>query len=116
MDEALIKRVLPHSIEAEQAVLGSMLTDKEAVSSSIEVLKEEIPADRLGTAEEAAEMIRGAGLPDSDRFLDVKPTARGCVSLGVTVDRYHKLERFAKLHNVSMKSVIEAYIDSLPED
>ena len=27
MDEALIKRVLPHSVEAEQAVVGSMLMD-----------------------------------------------------------------------------------------
>ena len=36
-----IGKVPPHDIEAEQAVIGSMLTDKEAVSSSIEVLKEE---------------------------------------------------------------------------
>lgn len=36
-----IGKVPPHNIEAEQAVIGSMLTDKEAVSSSIEVLKEE---------------------------------------------------------------------------
>lgn len=30
MDEALIKRVLPHSIEAEQSVVGAMLMDREA--------------------------------------------------------------------------------------
>lgn len=35
-----IGRVPPHDIEAEQAVIGSMLTDKDAVSSSIEILKE----------------------------------------------------------------------------
>ena len=34
-------KVPPHDIEAEQAVLGSMLTDPDAVSSSIEKLKEE---------------------------------------------------------------------------
>ena len=34
-------KVPPHDIEAEQAVIGSMLTDKEAVSSSIEILKEQ---------------------------------------------------------------------------
>ena len=33
-------KIPPHDIEAEQAVIGSMLTDKEAVASSIEVLKE----------------------------------------------------------------------------
>lgn len=34
-------KVPPHDIEAEQAVIGSMLTDKDAVASCIEVLKEE---------------------------------------------------------------------------
>ena len=32
-------KVPPHDIEAEQAVIGSMLTDKDAVVDSIEVLK-----------------------------------------------------------------------------
>ena len=36
-----IGKVPPHDVEAEQAVLGSMLTDKDAVISAIEVLKEE---------------------------------------------------------------------------
>ena len=34
-------KVPPHDIEAEQAILGSMLTDKDAVLSAIETLKEE---------------------------------------------------------------------------
>ena len=34
-------KVPPNDIEAEQAVIGSMLTDKDAVSAAIEVLKEE---------------------------------------------------------------------------
>ena len=34
-----IEKIPPHDDEAEQAVLGSMLTDKEAVVSAIEVLK-----------------------------------------------------------------------------
>ena len=29
MDDALIKRVLPHSLEAEQSVIGSMLMDRD---------------------------------------------------------------------------------------
>ena len=36
-----VGKVPPHDLEAEQAVIGSMLTDKEAVISAIEVLKEE---------------------------------------------------------------------------
>lgn len=34
-------KIPPNDVEAEQAVIGSMLTDKEAVSSAIEVLKPE---------------------------------------------------------------------------
>ncbi len=40
MDEALMKRVLPHSIEAEQSVIGSMLMDKDAVIAASEMLSE----------------------------------------------------------------------------
>ena len=38
MDEALMKRVLPHSIEAEQSVIGSMLMDKEAILAASEIV------------------------------------------------------------------------------
>ncbi len=38
MDEAVLKRVLPHSIEAEQSVIGSMLMDKEAITVASEML------------------------------------------------------------------------------
>ncbi len=38
MEEALIKRVLPHSIEAEQAVIGAMLMDKEAILTASEII------------------------------------------------------------------------------
>lgn len=38
MEEALIKRILPHSIEAEQSVIGSMLMGREAVMSASEIL------------------------------------------------------------------------------
>ena len=38
MEEALMKRVLPHSIEAEQSVIGSMLMDREAVISASEII------------------------------------------------------------------------------
>ena len=38
MAEALIKRVLPHSIEAEQSVIGSMLMDREAIIAASEMV------------------------------------------------------------------------------
>ena len=41
MDEALIKRILPHSIEAEQSVIGSMIMDKEAIVVAGEIISED---------------------------------------------------------------------------
>lgn len=38
MEEALLKRVLPHSIEAEQSVIGSMIMDREAIVIASEIL------------------------------------------------------------------------------
>ena len=37
MEEALIKRVLPHSVEAEQSVIGAMLMDREAIMQAISI-------------------------------------------------------------------------------
>ena len=45
MDEALIKKVLPHSQEAEQSVIGSMIMDSEAVLAASELL---VPEDFYG--------------------------------------------------------------------
>ena len=38
MEEAVIKRVLPHSIEAEQSVIGSMIIDREAIVVASELI------------------------------------------------------------------------------
>ena len=37
-DEALLKRVLPHSIEAEQSVIGAMIMDREAITIGSEII------------------------------------------------------------------------------
>ena len=41
MEEALIKRVLPHSPEAEQSVIGSMLLEKDAIVVASEMISAE---------------------------------------------------------------------------
>ena len=41
MDEALLKRILPHSIEAEKSVIGAMLMDKGAVTAAMDILDKE---------------------------------------------------------------------------
>ena len=36
--EAAIKRILPHSAEAEQAVVGAMLMNKDAIMAASEII------------------------------------------------------------------------------
>ena len=38
LEEALLKRVLPNSIEAEQSVIGSMIMDAEAIVLASEIV------------------------------------------------------------------------------
>lgn len=41
MEEALLKRILPHSMEAEQSVIGSMIMDREAIVVAAEIVQGE---------------------------------------------------------------------------
>lgn len=58
--KALAKELAPSNIQVNAVAFGVIDTDMNACFSKedLEALKEEIPADRLGTAREAAEMIR----------------------------------------------------------
>ena len=38
MEEALMKRVMPNSLEAEQSVIGSMIMDRDAIMAASEIL------------------------------------------------------------------------------
>lgn len=38
MDETVIKRVMPHSVEAEQSVIGSMIIDRDAITVASEMI------------------------------------------------------------------------------
>lgn len=40
IEEAILKRILPHSIEAEQSVIGSMIIDREAIVAASEIVTE----------------------------------------------------------------------------
>lgn len=41
MEETVLKRILPHSVEAEQSVIGSMIMDREAIVVASEQITEE---------------------------------------------------------------------------
>lgn len=64
MDEALVKRVMPHSSEAEQAVIGSMLMDSEAVAAAVDMLlKEDFYTGQYGILFEAMAQLYNEGKP-----------------------------------------------------
>ena len=64
MDEALLKRVLPHSIEAEQSVIGSMLMDKEAIiSASVIVTADDCYQHQYGVMFESMVELFNEGKP-----------------------------------------------------
>ncbi len=64
MDEAFIKKIPPHSEDAEQAVIGSMLIDKEAISTAMEYLtKEDFYENRYGILFDAITSLFNEGKP-----------------------------------------------------
>ncbi len=64
MDEALIRRVMPHSVEAEQAVIASMLMDKDAVVVATDMLvKDDFYVGQYGILFEAMAELYREGKP-----------------------------------------------------
>ncbi len=64
MDEAIVKRIMPNSPQAEQAVIGSMLMDNEAVQNAMEMLtKEDFYTGKYGILFEAICQLAREGKP-----------------------------------------------------
>ena len=64
MDEAVLKRILPHSIEAEQSVIGSMLIDKEAITiASEQISGDDFYGKQYGVLFDAMVELNDAGKP-----------------------------------------------------
>lgn len=64
MDEALIRRTLPHSVEAEQSVIGSMIMDSDAVMAASEILTaEDFYGNQYGILFQAMVELFTAGKP-----------------------------------------------------
>ncbi len=67
MDEALIRRIPPHSTEAEKSVIGSMLMSEDAVFAALEILTKDDFYDRqYGIVFETLRQ-----LSESDRAIDL---------------------------------------------
>ena len=80
-EEAILKRVLPHSVEAEQSVIGSMIMDREAIVIAAELITgEDFYNKQYGVVFSAMVELNDAGCPvdlvtlqDKLREKDVPP-------------------------------------------
>ena len=64
MDEALIKKTLPHSIDAEKSVIGSMMLDPDAVITASEMLiADDFYGKQYGTLFDAMVKLNREGKP-----------------------------------------------------
>lgn len=64
MEEALIKKIPPHSAEAEKSVIGSMLMSRDAVIAAAEILKkEDFYEQQYGVLFEAMKELNDEGHP-----------------------------------------------------
>ena len=64
MEETLIKRIMPHSLEAEQSVIGSMIMDKDAIMAANEILiSEDFYHQQYGVVFDTMVELFNAGLP-----------------------------------------------------
>ena len=64
MEETLIKRIMPHSLEAEQSVIGSMIMDKDAIMTANEILiSEDFYHQQYGILFDTMVELYNSGLP-----------------------------------------------------
>ena len=64
MEETIIKRIMPNSLEAEQSVVGSMIMDRDAIITVMEILlKEDFYHQQYGIVFEAMIELFGEGKP-----------------------------------------------------
>ena len=64
MEEAIIKRIMPNSLEAEQSVIGSMIMDRDAIVTATEMLhKDDFYHQQYGILFEAMSELFIANLP-----------------------------------------------------
>ena len=64
MEETLIKRIMPNSLEAEQSVVGSMIMDKDAIVTAMEMLlKEDFYHQQYGILFDAIVELYSTGQP-----------------------------------------------------
>lgn len=84
-EESLIRRIPPHSTEAEKSVVGSMLMSREAVITAVEILKKEdfyepqygILFDTIRQMNDSGRAVDAVTLQDALKSQNLPPRCRG---------------------------------------
>lgn len=78
MEEVQVKRVMPHSLEAEQSVIGSMIMDKDAILTASEIVAaEDFYSQQYGMLYEAMVEMYNSGQPVDLVTLQAKLKEKG---------------------------------------
>ena len=78
MDETLIKRVPPHSVEAEHSVIGSMIMDREAITIASEIITgDDFYSRQYGVIFDAMVELNDANKPVDPVTLQAKLVEKG---------------------------------------
>ena len=123
MDEALMKRVLPHSVEAEQSVIGSMLMDKDAIIAASEIITAaDFYQQSYGIMFEAMVELFNEGAPvdlitlqNRLKEKDVPPEVERIVKAADKLSAYIKCVEELKAGNLEFKKAAEQTRRALDE-
>lgn len=124
MDEAIIKKVQPNSLEAEQSVIGSMIMDSEAINRASEILnKDDFYQHQLGIIFQAMVDLHNEGKPidlvtlqNKLKGLDLPPEyceAEFISNLVMAVPTSANVETYAKI--VRDKAILRRLIKTTDE-
>ncbi len=124
MDEAAIRRIMPHSIEAEETVIGAMIMDRDAIITSMEILQsDDFYQRQFGVIFESILELYDAGIPVDlvtlqDKLLgkDVPPEIAGAeflMKLTMAVPTTANVKYYAEI--VSEKAVLRRLIKNNDE-
>ena len=88
MEEALIKRVMPHDEEAESSVIGAMLIDNEAIMVASELITgEDFYQKQMGVVYDTMVELYNAGKPVEPVILHTSLREKGVPEEACGTDR-----------------------------
>lgn len=124
MDDAALRRIMPHSIEAEETVIGAMIMDQDAIVTSMEILQSDdfyqrqygVIFESIIELYEAAVPVDLVTLQDKLLSKDVPPEIAGAdflMKLTVAVPTTANVKYYAEI--VSEKAVLRRLIKNNDE-